>query len=246
VGLGSPLFFMRGYKMYNRVLLKLSGEALSGEGVKGFSEEKLEHLISEIKSVVENNVKLGLVIGAGNLLRGRELKDLSVEIADEIGMLGTVINSLYLKNKLEKSGLKVIIMSQIVNLPAIKPINYDDIEYHLSKGFVIIFAGGTSNPFFTTDTAAALRAVEMKAELIVKATKVDGIYDKDPKRFPDAKKFEKLSFDEALEKGLEVLDIEAFSICKRYKIPIKVINFFEKNILLKALLDDRIGSIVEP
>ena len=246
MGLGSPLFFMRGYKMYNRVLLKLSGEALSGEGVKGFSEEKLEHLISEIKSVVENNVKLGLVIGAGNLLRGRELKDLSVEIADEIGMLGTVINSLYLKNKLEKSGLKVIIMSQIVNLPAIKPINYDDIEYHLSKGFVIIFAGGTSNPFFTTDTAAALRAVEMKAELIVKATKVDGIYDKDPKRFPDAKKFEKLSFDEALEKGLEVLDIEAFSICKRYKIPIKVINFFEKNILLKALLDDRIGSIVEP
>ncbi|MCD6546022.1 MAG: UMP kinase [Thermotogae bacterium] len=232
--------------MYNRVLLKLSGEALSGEGVKGFSEEKLEHLISEIKSVVENNVKLGLVIGAGNLLRGRELKDLSVEIADEIGMLGTVINSLYLKNKLEKSGLKVIIMSQIVNLPAIKPINYDDIEYHLSKGSVIIFAGGTSNPFFTTDTAAALRAVEMKAELIVKATKVDGIYDKDPKRFPDAKKFEKLSFDEALEKGLEVLDIEAFSICKRYKIPIKVINFFEKNILLKALLDDRIGSIVEP
>jgi len=246
VGLGSPLFFMRGYKMYTRVLLKLSGEALSGEGVKGFSEEKLEHLISEIKSVVENNVKLGLVIGAGNLLRGRELKDLSVEIADEIGMLGTVINSLYLKNKLEKSGLKVIIMSQIVNLPAIKPINYDDIEYHLSKGFVIIFAGGTSNPFFTTDTAAALRAVEMKAELIVKATKVDGIYDKDPKRFPDAKKFEKLSFDEALEKGLEVLDIEAFSICKRYKIPIKVINFFEKNILLKALLDDRIGSIVKP
>lgn len=246
MGLGSPLFFMRGYKMYNRVLLKLSGEALSGEGVKGFSEEKLEHLISEIKSVVENNVKLGLVIGAGNILRGRELKDLSVEIADEIGMLGTVINSLYLKNKLEKSGLKVIIMSQIVNLPAIKPINYDDIEYHLSKGSVIIFAGGTSNPFFTTDTAAALRAVEMKAELIVKATKVDGIYDKDPKRFPDAKKFEKLSFDEALEKGLEVLDIEAFSICKRYKIPIKVINFFEKNILLKALLDDRIGSIVEP
>lgn len=232
--------------MYSRILLKLSGEALSGEGIKGFSKDKLGHLISEIKSVIENNIKMGLVIGAGNIFRGEEFEDLANEIADEIGMLGTVINALYLKSKLEKVGLKTIVMSQIVNLPAVKPVSYDDIEDHLSKGFLIIFAGGTSNPFFTTDTAAALRAVEMKAELIVKATKVDGVYDKDPKKFSDAKKIERLTFDEALRKGLKVLDAEAFSICKRYRIPIKVINFFEKGILLKALFDDRIGSIVEP
>ncbi|MDI3473622.1 MAG: uridylate kinase [Thermotogaceae bacterium] len=232
--------------MYSRILLKLSGEVLSGEGSKGFSEEKVQHLVSEISSVIEKNIKIGLVIGAGNLFRGREFENLSRQIADEIGMLGTVINSLYLKETFEKNGLKTVIMSQIVNLPAIKPVNYDDIEEYFSKDFLIIFAGGTSNPLFTTDTAAALRAVEMGAQLIVKATKVDGVYDKDPKKFSDAVKFQKLSFDEAIEKGLRILDTEAFSICKRYRIPIKVINFFEKGILLRALIDDKIGSIVEP
>jgi len=232
--------------MYSRILLKLSGEVLSGEGSKGFSEEKIHHLVSEISSVIERDIKIGLVIGAGNLFRGREFENISNRIADEIGMLGTVINALYLKEAFEKNGLKTVIMSQIVNLPAIRPVNYDDIEEYFSKDFLIIFAGGTSNPFFTTDTAAALRAVEMGAQLIVKATKVDGIYDKDPKEFSDAVKFQKLSFDEAIEKGLRILDTEAFSICKRYRIPIKVINFFEKGILLRALIDDKIGSIVEP
>jgi len=232
--------------MYNRILLKLSGEALSGEGKKGFSKDKLEHLLSEIKLVIEKNIKMGLVVGAGNLFRGVELEELSRKIADEIGMLGTVINALYLKDEFEKSDIKTIVMSPIANLPAIKSIDYDDIEKYLSEGFLIIFAGGTSNPFFTTDTAAALRAVEMKAQLIIKATKVDGVYDKDPKEFSDAKKFQKITFDQALNLGLKILDPEAFSICKRFGIPIKVINFFEKGTLLKSLFDDKIGSIVVP
>ncbi|NUU99145.1 uridylate kinase [Marinitoga sp. 1154] len=232
--------------MYKRILLKLSGEVLSGEDKKGFDEKSLEYLSNEIKEVVKNGIKLGMVIGAGNLFRGRELQDVTNSIGDHIGMLGTVINALYLKDYFEKKGIKTVVVSQIVNLPSVRIIHYDDIELYFNAGYVVIFAGGTSNPFFTTDTAAALRAVEMKADVLIKATKVDGIYDKDPKKFEDAKKYDKISYDEAINLGLKIMDTEAFSICKRYKMPIIVLNFFKKGNLMNSLFDSKIGTFVKP
>ncbi|MCD6551585.1 UMP kinase [Thermotoga sp.] len=229
-----------------RVLVKLSGEALSGEGKKGFDPEKISYLTSEIKKVVEKGYRIGIVVGAGNLFRGSELKDLSKERADQIGLLGTVMNAVYLKDCFEKEGLKTKIFSQIVNLPDVESINYDSIESAIKNNFVLIFAGGTSNPFFTTDTAAVLRAREMKAQIIVKATKVDGIYDKDPKKFPDARKIEHLTLSEAMKMGIEVMDAEAFALCRKLGIIVKVINFFEPNSLLKVLRGENIGSTVLP
>ena len=232
--------------MYKRVLVKLSGEVFSGEGEKGFKEEKISYLVSEIKKVSEHGVNLGIVIGAGNIFRGEELKGLSRTIADHIGMLGTVINALYLKDFLEKNYVKAVVVSQIVTLPSIRPIHYDDIELYFDAGYVIIFSGGTSNPFFTTDTAAALRAVEMGAELLIKATKVNGIYDSDPRRNPNAKKIDKITYDEAIKRNLKIMDTEAFAICKRYSLPIIVLNFFDEGSLKKAIMGEQVGSIVVP
>ncbi|SHF08299.1 uridylate kinase [Marinitoga hydrogenitolerans DSM 16785] len=232
--------------MYNRILLKLSGEVLSGEDKKGFDEKAIDYLSNEIKDIVKHGIKLGMVIGAGNLFRGRELEDVTNTIGDHIGMLGTVINALYLKDYFERKGIKTVVVSQIVDLPSVRRIHYDDIELYFNAGYVVIFAGGTSNPFFTTDTAAALRAVEMKADILIKATKVDGIYDKDPKKFENAKKYDKITYDDAINLGLKIMDTEAFSICKRYKMPIIVLNFFKKNNLLNALLNSNIGTFVKP
>jgi len=211
--------------MYKRVLLKLSGEVLSGEAQKGFSDEHVDYLIEEIKNVAERGIKLGIVIGAGNLFRGRDFDGLRPTIADQIGMLGTVINALYLKDRLESANIKTVVVSQIVSIPSVKMINYDDIDLYFEAGYVVVFAGGTSNPFFTTDTGAALRAVEMKAELLIKGTKVSGIYDKDPKVHNDAKKYDTITYDQAIEENLKIMDTEAFSICKRYDMKILVTDF---------------------
>ncbi|ACJ75258.1 uridylate kinase [Thermosipho africanus H17ap60334] len=232
--------------MYKRVLLKLSGEVLSGEGEKGFNIDKIIYLIDELKSVLEYGTNIGIVIGAGNLFRGREMKELSPTIADQIGMLGTVINALYLKDLFEKHGLRTVVVSQVTSLPSIRPIHYDDINLYFDAGYLVIFAGGTSNPFFTTDTAAALRAVEMKADILIKGTKVSGIFDKDPKKYEDAIKFDKLTFDEAIEKELKIMDTEAFSICRRYNMKILVMDFFKKGNLLRAIREENVGTLVVP
>ncbi|MBB6062628.1 uridylate kinase [Thermosipho japonicus] len=232
--------------MYKRVLLKLSGEVLSGEGEKGFNIDKIIYLINELNSVLEYGTNIGIVIGAGNLFRGREMKELSPTIADQIGMLGTVINALYLKDLFEKHGLRTVVVSQVTSLPSIRPIHYDDINLYFDAGYLVIFAGGTSNPFFTTDTAAALRAVEMKADILIKGTKVSGIFDKDPKKFEDAIKFDKLTFDDAIEKELKIMDTEAFSICRRYNMKILVIDFFKKGNLLRAIREENVGTLVVP
>ena len=229
-----------------RVLVKLSGEALSGEGGRGFDPERVDYIVKEIKSAIEEGFKIGIVVGAGNLFRGVELKNLTMARADQIGLLGTVMNALYLKDSFERAGLKSIVFSQIVNLPDVERVNYDSIESALRENSILIFAGGTSNPFFTTDTAAVLRAQEMKAKLVVKATKVDGVYDKDPKKFPDAKKIPHLTFSEAMKMGLKVMDAEAFALCKKLGITVKVINFFEPGTLLKALKGEDVGSTVVP
>ncbi|MBZ4649881.1 UMP kinase [Thermosipho sp. (in: thermotogales)] len=232
--------------MYKRVLLKLSGEVLSGEGEKGFNIDKIIYLIDELKSVLEYGTNIGIVIGAGNLFRGREMKELSPTIADQIGMLGTVINALYLKDLFEKHGLRTVVVSQVTSLPSIRPIHYDDINLYFDAGYLVIFAGGTSNPFFTTDTAAALRAVEMKADILIKGTKVSGIFDKDPKKYEDAIKFDKLTFNEAIEKELKIMDTEAFSICRRYNMKILVMDFFKKGNLLRAIREENVGTLVVP
>ncbi|ABR30349.1 uridylate kinase [Thermosipho melanesiensis] len=232
--------------MYKRVLLKLSGEVLSGEGEKGFNHENIIYLVDELKKILEYGTNVGIVIGAGNLFRGREMQELSPTIADQIGMLGTVINALYLKDIFEKNNLRTVVVSQVSSLPSIRPIHYDDINLYFDAGYLVIFAGGTSNPFFTTDTAAALRAVEMKADILIKGTKVDGIYDKDPKKFTDARKFDTLTYDEAIDKGLKIMDTEAFSICKRYDMKILVMDFFKESNLLSAVREENVGTLVVP
>jgi len=232
--------------MYRKVLLKLSGEVLSGEGNKGFNEKSIEYLTSEIKKVSVHGLNIGMVIGAGNIFRGKELTNVTNSIADHIGMLGTVSNALYLKDYFEKNCIKTVVVSQIVNLPSVRSIHYDDIDLYFNSGYVVIFAGGTSNPFFTTDTAAAIRAVEMQADAIIKATKVNGIFDKDPKEFTDAVKYDTITYDDAIAKNIKVMDTEAFAICQRYNMPISVIDFFKENNLLKAIMEEKVGTKVIP
>jgi len=228
--------------MYERILLKLSGEALSGEGSKGFSEESLRYLTEEIKDVFERKVAMGIVIGAGNLFRGRELEQVEAKMADQIGLLGTNINAIYLKASLEKKGMSCRVFSQVVNLQSTEKLNYDRIQDAFALGKIVIFGGGTSNPFFTTDTAAALRAVEMNAQIIIKATKVDGVFSSDPRHDPKATKFDQLTFSEAIKKNLKIMDVEAFSICRRYNMPIQVIDFFKPGNLLKTVMGEKIGT----
>ena len=218
-----------------RVLLKLSGEALSGEGKKGYDPEISSHIAYEVKSLLESGHEVGIVIGAGNLVRGKEVKGISLKMADQMGMLATVMNAIYLKELLGKHGIKSTVVSHITNLPSVDDLKYEQVDTKLREGYVVIFGGGTSNPFFTTDTAAALRAAEIAADVLLKATKVDGVYDKDPKEFKDAKKFTKLTFDEAIEKDLKVMDVDAFALCKKTGIDIIVFNFFEKGSCLAAL-----------
>ncbi len=228
--------------MYERILLKLSGEALSGEGSKGFSEESMRYLTEEIKDVFETKVAMGIVIGAGNLFRGRELEQIEPKMADQIGLLGTNINAVYLKASLEKRGMNCRVFSQVVNLQSVEKLNYDRIRDAFALGEIVIFGGGTSNPFFTTDTAAALRAVEMDAQIIIKATKVDGVFSSDPRHDPKATKFDQLTFSQAIEKNLKIMDVEAFSICRRYNMPIQVIDFFKPGNLLKTVMGEKIGT----
>ncbi|HOO32427.1 MAG TPA: UMP kinase [Thermotogota bacterium] len=230
--------------MYGRILLKLSGEALSGEGEMGFSKTQMAYLVDEIGEIMEKKVSIGLVVGAGNIFRGAELAELEPKMADQIGMLGTNINAIYLKSFFEKAGMPARVFSQVVQLQSTEKINYDRVNDSIKNGEIVIFGGGTSNPFFTTDTAAALRAVEMGAQIIIKATKVDGIFSADPRKVKDAVKYDTLSYSEAIDKNLRIMDTEAFSICKRYGMTIQVINFFEKGNLLKAVMGEQVGTTV--
>ena len=230
--------------MYKKVLLKISGEAFSGEGKKGLDPKMGEYIVDEIKEVVQKGVKLGIVVGAGNLFRGEELSYVGQIYADQIGMMGTIINSLYLSSALKRHGINSVVMSHVTNLPSVERLTYDLIEETFSRGKVAIFGGGTSNPLFTTDTAAALRAAEMEAEILVKGTKVDGVYSKDPKKFSEAKRFSKLSFDEAIKLDLNVMDTSAFALCKVHSIPIRVIDFFKKGNFLKSVMGENIGTLL--
>jgi uridylate kinase len=231
---------------YGRVLLKLSGEALGGEGGMGIRPEAVQDMAQQIREVRDLGVQVVVVVGGGNIFRGLSGSERGIERAtgDYMGMLATIINALALQDALEKLGVATRVQSAITMAQVAEAFIRRRAVRHLEKGRVVIFAGGTGNPFFSTDTAAALRANEIGAEVILKATKVDGIYDSDPKKNPKAKQFSKITYLEALQKQLKVMDSTAFSLCMDNKMPIVVFNFFRPHNLRRVVLGERVGTLV--
>jgi uridylate kinase len=232
---------------YKRILLKLSGEALAGQGNIGIDPDKAEAIAKEIAGVVELGVQLAIVIGAGNLWRGRTGIERGMDraTADYMGMLGTVMNALALMDAIERGGAEVRVQSAIEMRAVAEPYIRRRAIRHLDVGRVVIFGAGTGNPYFSTDTTAALRAMEIDADVVIKATKVDGIYDSDPKKNPNAKRFEHLSYIDALNMRLAVMDSTAISLCMENNLPIIVLDFWQKDALKNALLGKKTGTLID-
>jgi uridylate kinase len=231
---------------YRRILLKLGGEALAGEGGQGINPEEAEKIAAKVKSVKDLGVEVALVIGGGNLWRGEAGTKSGMEraTADYIGMIGTVMNALVLQDALERIGIFTRTLTAVEMRAVAEPYIRRRAIRHMEKGRVIIFAGGTGNPFFTTDTAAALRAVEIDADIVVKATKVDGVYDDDPKKNPNARKFDHITYIEALNRQLKVLDSTAISLCMDNGLPILVLNLWQDDDLTRAIWGEPVGTII--
>ena len=231
---------------YKRILLKLSGEALAGGQGHGICQKTIVALANEIKSLVDIGVELAIVLGGGNIHRGvaGATQGMDRTTSDHMGMLATVINSVALQDNLERIDVKTRVLSAIELQKIAEPYIRRRAVRHLEKKRVVIFAAGTGNPYFTTDTAAALRANEIDADVILKATKVDGIYDKDPMKHSDAIKYEKLDYFEVLNKELAVMDSTAISLCKDNQIDVIVFNVFENGNILKVAIGDKIGTLV--
>ena len=231
---------------YHRILLKLSGEALSGPQGFGIDPQRANDIATRVREVRELSVDVAIVIGAGNLWRGRTGLELGMDraTADYMGMLGTVMNALALMDALESIGVMTRVQSAIEMRSVAEPYIRRRAIRHLEKGRVVIFGGGTGNPYFSTDTAAALRAMEIGADVLIKATKVDGVYDSDPKLHPEAVRFDSLSYIETLNRRLEVMDSTAVSLCMENKLPILVLNLWDRQALQKALLGEAIGTLV--
>jgi len=232
---------------YKRILLKLSGEALSGDTGHGINAEVLGTIADEVKELIEMGVEVAIVIGGGNIHRGvaGATKGMDRTTSDHMGMLATVINSLALQDNLERKGVNTRVLSAIEMQEICEPYIRRRAVRHLEKKRVVIFAAGTGNPYFTTDTAAALRANEIDAHVIMKATKVDGIYDKDPKKFNDAVKLDKIKYIDALNNpNINVMDSTALSLCMDNNIEILVFNMFEKGNVKRAVLGDKTGTVV--
>ena len=231
---------------YRRILLKLSGEALGGESGVGINPESFHSMAQQIAEVRQLGVQVVVVIGGGNIFRGLQGSERGIERAtgDYMGMLATIINSLALQDALEKCGVPTRVQSAISMSQIAEPFIRRRAVRHLEKDRVVIFAGGTGNPYFSTDTAAALRANEVGAEIILKATKVDGIYDSDPKKNPKARRYAQISYLEALQKQLKVMDSTAFSLCMDNKMPIIVFELFKPHNLKRVVLGERVGTLV--
>ena len=231
---------------YRRVLLKLSGEALQGETGFGIDWAVVSRIAREVRDVRRTGVQLALVIGGGNLWRGAsaETKGMDRANADYMGMLATVMNGLALQNALENAGVPTRLQSAIEMQRVAEPFIRRRAMRHLEKGRVVIFGGGTGSPFLSTDTAAALRATEIGADAILKATKVDGVYDSDPKKNPKAKRFDRISYAEAIARRLRVMDTTAFSLCMDSHIPILVFNMFQPGNIKRAVLGRKVGTLV--
>ena len=231
---------------YRRVLLKLSGEALMGDDAFGINRATIERIMGEIAEITRMGVQVAVVIGGGNIFRGAGLAAGGMDrvTGDQMGMLATVINALAMQDALEKLGAKCRVMSAL----KINDVCEDYIRRravrHLEKGRIAIFAAGTGNPFFTTDSGAALRAIEIGADLLLKATKVDGVYDKDPKKHADAVKLDTLTYDDVLARNLQVMDTAAFALCRDAELPLRIFDMAQPGVLLRILRGEQVGTLV--
>ena len=232
--------------LYKRVLLKLSGEALMGEGGYGIDPKVTDRLARQVKELVDDGIEVGIVVGGGNIFRGMAgaAQGMDRAQADYMGMLATIMNALALQDAFERGGSACRVMSAIQMNEVCEPYIRRRAMRHLEKGEVVIFAAGSGNPYFTTDTAAALRACEIGADCLLKATKVDGIYTSDPKKDPTATMFDEITFDQALRSNLKVMDATAFALCREQGLPIKVFNINKKGALKRVLLGEKEGTLV--
>ena len=231
---------------HKRILLKLSGEALMGDDQFGLNRATIVRMVAEIAEVTRLGVQVAVVIGGGNIFRGVAGGAVGMDraTADYMGMLATVMNSLALADTMEKAGLTARVMSAIAIEQVVEPYVRPKALQYLEEGKVVIFAAGTGNPFFTTDTAAALRGAEIGAELVLKATKVDGVYTADPKLVPTATRYSKLSFDEAISKNLGIMDATAFALCRDQKLPVKVFSIFKHGAFKRVVMGEDEGTLV--
>jgi uridylate kinase len=231
---------------YKRVLLKLSGESLMGQDKFGIDPTMLKHYANNINELVKLGVQVAVVIGGGNIFRGLKAEQAGIERVqgDYMGMMATIINAMALQSAMEKAGIFTRVLSAIEVKEVAEPYIRRRALRHLEKGRVVIFAGGTGNPYFTTDSAAALRASEINAEVILKGTRVDGIYTADPEKDPNATKYEVISFDECIHKGLNIMDMTAFTICKENNLPIVVFDVHNPDNLVRLINGEQVGTLV--
>ena len=232
---------------YKRILLKLSGESLAGGEGFGLSAQVLQTYAKQIRAASDKGVQIGIVIGGGNIFRGLQGagKGFDRVKGDQMGMLATIINSLALESALRSESVKVKVLTSVRMEPVGEFYSKDKALEYLSQGYVVIIGGGTSNPYFTTDTASALRAIEIEADVLFKGTRVDGIYSADPEKYPDAVKFDSLTFDDVYAKGLKIMDLTAFTLCRENGMPIVVFDMDTEGNLLKVVEGEPIGTVVK-
>ena len=232
--------------VFSRVLLKLSGEVLANKDGFGIDPEKVAYLAEQIKPVYDSNIDIGLIIGAGNIFRGMEAAAGGMDrvTGDYLGMLATIMNAIAVQDSLEKIDCQTRTLSAINITQIAEPYIRRRAIRHMEKGRIVIVAGGTGNPFFTTDSVAALRATELGAEILLKGTKVDGVYDKDPVEYTDAKKYEKLTYEKVIQDNLRVMDMTAITLCKENNIPIRVFNIKNSGLLLDIVMGSKIGTAI--
>jgi len=232
---------------YKRILLKLSGEALMGEDAYGINRQTIDAIVGEIAAVARLSVEIGVVIGGGNIFRGVALGAAGMDraTADYMGMLATVMNALALQDAMRRAGLDCRVQSALNIEQVVEPYIRGKAIRYLEEGKIVVFAAGTGNPFFTTDTAAALRASEVGAQIVLKGTKVDGVYTADPRKDPAAKRYDRLTFDEAIQRNLRVMDATALTLCRDQKLPVNVFSIFKKNALLRVVTGGNEGTLVQ-
>lgn len=230
---------------YKRVVIKLSGEALAGEQGFGLDEKIISKVVDQLEKVKDMGVEIGIIIGGGNFWRGREGKEMDRTTADHMGMLATVINSLALQDALERRGIATRVQTALTITRVAEPYILRKALSHLEKGRVVIFACGTGNPYFSTDTGAALRTAEINADILLLAKNVDGIYDSDPKQNPNAKKIDEISHMDFIKQNLKAMDTTAITICMENKIPVLAFGLFEENAIVRAVSGERIGTIIK-
>lgn len=230
--------------VYKRVIIKLSGEALAGEKGSGIDSSMVDYVVDQIKRVTEEGVEVGIIVGGGNFWRGRQAQSMDRTAADHIGMLATVMNAIALQDALETAGVPTRVQTALTITRVAEPYILRKAMRHFEKGRVVIFACGTGNPYFSTDTGAALRAAEIHAEVLLLAKNVDGVYDSDPRKNPDAKKLDDIAYIDVIQKGLQAMDTTAISLCMENKIPIIAFALHEKDSIVRAVNGEKIGTII--